>query len=758
MHSFTSPTLKKYLKPVIGFFALAVFVFTLTAFNLVRTTMQSQPDPFLQHKLDTIYKLTDSKKYEVAIDLLGQLIKDSEKSKNYNYLFHSYNLLSMSHSYLQDTVHALNYSRKALHYAQLSKNDTLISWAYNNLAADLSTDIKTQNQALEYYKKALDLQRKLNDGEFYDAALNLAELYYKMGDYNQMFEYLQEAQSSYNEKYDYYDDPLIYLNILWGDYYQALKSNRLALKHYNEAYERIELAQLDFIALDFYDRFAAFLVQIGKADRAYKVQQHYFEYYKNQEQLKAKETYQLAEAKLDAAEALRERNEAKMEQEVLDKDLQRKKIQSVLLGSIIVLMMLFLAYLFYSERLRLKLINHLKLKNKNLEVAKTIAEKSEQAKTRFFSTLSHEMRTPLYGVTGIISFLEKTEVFKKYEAEISSLRFSADHLLEIINDLLDISKLEDDSFKLMNKSFNIKLLVEELIMSFDQNSFKNSKCRLIYDVDSSVPNYIIGDSRRISQVLLNIIGNAIKFTPQGNVALRLRSQLLVSGKHKILFEIEDDGIGIPEEKQHLIFDEFSQLEEIDLDAKGTGLGLPIVRKLLRKMGSEISLSSIPGKGSIFKFEIIFEEATLQQVASRAKNAVDKKQSEKLLDFSSKSFLIVDDNKINRMVTKRVLENFKAQVFEASSGKEAIAMVKENDYDLILMDINMPGLNGFETTAIIREFELDLPIVALTASVENYITRKALESGMNSIITKPFNPDKFFKVISEQLSRKSAIMG
>ncbi|PHR86356.1 MAG: hypothetical protein COA80_19705 [Leeuwenhoekiella sp.] len=747
------PNLRKNFGPLIFLLLIVLCGQPSSAFAYFKN-VQQKPKISLQAQLDSIFKVTDDKDYEVAIQLIGQLIKDSEKEGNFTYLFHSYNLLSISHANLRDSIPAMNYSKKALYYAQLSKNDTLISWAYNNLAADLSTRKETRNQALEYYKKSLSIQRRLNDGEFYDAALNLAELYHKSGDYHLMHKYLEEAQKSYNPEYIYFDDPLIHLEILWGDYYVALKSEYRALKSYNHAYELIESQKVDYLALDFYERYAKFLLEQDYPEKAYEVQKRFQEYYTAQESLKAKETYQLAQAKFEAAEARRERNQAELQQEILDNDLKRKKTQSILLASIIVLMILFLAYLFYSERLRLGLIKNLKVKNKNLEQAKIRAERSERAKTRFFSTLSHEMRTPLYGVTGTITIFENNPELKKYEEEISSLRFSADHLLEIINDLLDISKLEDDSFKLVKKSFNIKLLVEDVINSFDRNRLRNAQCFLNCEIDRSVPNYVMGDARRIKQVLLNIIGNAIKFTPKGEVTLRLNSKHLESGRHQVHFEIEDNGIGIPKDKQEAIFDEFSQLEELQLrEAKGTGLGLPIVRKLLEKMGADITVESEPGRGSLFSFDLLLEEATLQQVASTPKKVVQP-ITELPVDFEGKRFLVVDDNKINRMVTNRILKNFKAEVDEASDGKEAIERVKSQDYDLILMDINMPGLNGYQTTQIIREFELNVPIVALTASVENYVIRKAEFCGMNDVITKPFNTEKFFKAISEQFARRA----
>ena len=711
----------------------------------------------LQKQVDSILEVTDNKEYDLAIEMASSLINEAEKRNEPGFLFHGYNLLSITYDQLQDSVPALDYAKKALHFAKISKNDTLIAWGYNNLAASLSEYPETRNQALDFYKESLKIQRRLNDGEFLDAALNIAELYRDEKNYTMMYPYLKEAEKSYDGAYFYYDDPKVYINILWGDYYRGLDFPDRAFMYYNTAYDLAEEKKMDYLALDFYNHFADFLTEYGKPKQALKVYKRYLYYYKNKEQVTSQETFQLAQAHMEAEELRRARNDAELKQQILDQDLQRKKTQSVLLGSIIGLMVLFLAYLFYSERLRLGLIKNLKINNKHLKKAKDLAVKSERSKTKFFSTLSHEMRTPLYGVTGIISILEKKDAFADYKEEIGSLKFSADHLLDIINDLLDISKLEDDNFKLIKKPFNIKLLVEELVSSFQQNSLKNSNCQIICDVDSSVPNYVVGDSRRISQILLNILGNAVKFTPKGIIAIRLRSKILSSGLYKIRFEIEDNGIGIPKENHESIFEEFSQLDGIQSENKGTGLGLPIVRKLLNKMGSDITLKSEPEQGSVFTFAIEFAEATPEQVIGKNTS----QSSEEELEFTNLKglrILIVDDNKINRMVTRRVLENQHATIFEAQNGEEALERTRKHHFDMILMDINMPGINGYETSKAIRVFDKSTPIIALTAAEASYVKQKVKESGMNDVITKPYNLKKFSDVIAKEIKGGNLIPG
>lgn len=715
----------------------------------------------LEQSLEKIYEYQDEKKYDLTIQKLSELIKDAKRENNYEYIFHGYNLLSITYEEINDTVPALDYAKSALQYAQLSKNDTLISWGYNNLATSLAGNPKTRKEALEYYKKSLEIQERLKYDDFLDAALNIAELYGKEGNYVMMYPYLKKAEASYDKSYIYFDDPLIYLDISWGDYYKGINNTDKSLKYYDEAFELIENGKNTPLAIDFYDDYSDYLYKHNFKDKAYLVQQKYLEHYKIREQTVNKETVKLAIARAETEELRAQRNEAEIQQKLLDHNLQRKKIQFILLGSIIGLLILFLAYLFYSEKLRLGLIKNLKSNNKNLLKAKEIAEKSERAKSKFFSTLSHEMRTPLYGVTGIIALLEKQEEFKDFKEEIGSLKFSADHLLDIINDLLDLSKLEDESFSLINKRFNIRLLAEDLISSLEQNTLKNSECELLIEIAPSVPNYVIGDSRRISQVLLNILGNAVKFTRKGKIVLRLNSTAIDDDKYRIHFEVQDDGIGIPKDRQEVIFDEFSQLEELQKQSdfpsitKGTGLGLPIVRKLLQKMDSDIYLKSEVGKGSVFSFSIDFRKTSQTKTEYKKTNAFDTLS---VANLSELRCLIVDDNKINRLVTKRVLENLGVITFEAQNGEEALERTKKHHFDFILMDINMPGMNGYETTQAIRIFDKLIPIIALTAAEASFIRKTAQNSGMNDIITKPYNIDDLASIISKHVQIRNLISG
>jgi len=727
---------------------------SVVPFNLSAQTKQQDycNSVDLKHLFEDVLNSMDARDYDLSIAKSLNIIEKAEEKKCYDYLFDAYNLLSRSYIDLRDTVPAQRYAKKALSYAELSKNDTLLADAYNNLAAFYVNDEKDHAKAMDLYKKSLVLARKIKDSSFLNAALNIAELYRNMGNYKAMPKYLQEAANSVNKINIQYDDPRIYLDILWGDYYYHNNKEQCALKHYEQAYERVEKDSIRLLAIDFYGRYADRLSAQQSYQKAFEVEKRLLYHEQVAYSIESEESLLNAKANAQMQAYKRQRNEAKLQQQLADQNLKRKSREGLLLGILLVLLIIFIGYLFLSTRFRKSLIISLKKNNIALQKAKNIAEKSSAAKAHFFSTLSHEMRTPLYGVTGIVSLLEKSPHFKSHKEELSSLQFSASHLLDIINDLLDISKLENDTFELQNRPFNLRNLVKEIVNSVDHYA-ADQKSTVHLEVSPSVPNYLIGDSRRLSQVLLNILSNSMKFTKNGDIWVYIESTKKEAGSYDMAFSIKDNGVGMDEKSQRLIFNEFSQVgnEIEDQERQGTGLGLPIVKKILEKMKSAIHLESERDVGTQFRFNITFEEATLLQVIEFSSSQKYKAKKDKEHTVRGISFLIVDDNKINRMVTSKILIERGAKTAEASSGKEAIEKVKEEHYDLILMDINMPVMNGFETTLELRRLNIQVPIIALTAADASYMEKRIKTNGMSGAIIKPYSMDEFMKVINEHLS-------
>ncbi|MAZ29385.1 MAG: hypothetical protein CL868_20220 [Cytophagaceae bacterium] len=712
----------------------------------------------LEQKIVEVNTAIDALHFDIAISKSEELIHMADVCNCNKYLFYGYNLLGENHIRLGDTLKAIQYAEKAVEVAKKIKNDTLLAIGYTSMATALPDNRSSKREALKLYKKTLDIYQKNNTGKFLKPALKMASIYKDLGLYAKMKSYIDLAQKSLENDPSTASEYRITLEILQGEYYDAVGNQGKAAEYYNMAYRHTENQDMPHFILSFYESYANFLNKNDNAEKAYEVQRKYDDNFKQIEQIAQKESVQLAIAKSDAEEFKRQRNAANIKANVASANLQQKKTEEILLWILIGLSAIFLIYFYISTRTRIKYMRDLKKKNKELTCAKAKLEETALTKSRFFSTLSHEMRTPLYSVTGIAGLLEKDNDFTmKYAEEINSLKFSSNHLLDIISDLLDVSKLDDENFKLINRPFNLKILMSEILSSFDKYAYRG-KTKLHLDIHNELPNYILGDSRRLSQIIINIVGNALKFTNDGDIWVHLDGEVIKPKQYRITFAIQDTGIGIPPEAQKRIFEEFSQVEEgKPKSTKGTGLGLAIVKKLLEKMDSAIQVESVVGEGSTFSFSIDFNEATLQDVI----NHEDPKQVAKSLasekSIRNASILIVDDNKINRLVTKKILTGLEVIVTEAANGEDAIIKAHNESYDLILMDINMPGLNGFETTKIIRKSNPIVPIIALTATSLGEITETIEESGMNGFVIKPYSMKEFVQTIVSHLDKTNTTL-
>ena len=292
-------------------------------------------------------------------------------------------------------------------------------------------------------------------------------------------------------------------------------------------------------------------------------------------------------------------------------------------------------------------------------------------------------------------------------------------------------------------SFNIKNLIENITTSFKEFIAENNiNCHLA--IDHTIPKNLKGDPTKLSQIIINLFNNAIKFSKNGDVWLTVKKMRENAETIQLYFEIKDNGIGIASDKQETIFDSFSQGSvEINRTYGGTGLGLSIVKKILELMDSTIHLKSEKGHGSTFSFELVFEKCD-------AAEAVIETAS-KIVYLNKKNVLLVEDNKINQMITQKMLEKKGISCVIIDNGEDAIVHAKTNHYDLILMDVHLPGINGTEATTEIRKFDTTTPIVALTAISLNENKEMLLSYGMNEVITKPFEPEHFYAVVTSYLT-------
>ena len=430
----------------------------------------------------------------------------------------------------------------------------------------------------------------------------------------------------------------------------------------------------------------------------------------------------------------------KKEQEKAGKFSKLINIMSIALITILSLLSL---SLYKNNIIRNKSNELLREKNNELEIAKERIEKASKARAEFLSTVSHELRTPLNAINGISHILLDDNPKKSQIQYLNSLKFSGNYLLTYINEILEINRIESNNIEVENINFNFKELLQNIQNSLKElASTNNDDFRL--DIGKEIPEFLIGDPTKLSQIFINLINNALKFTQNGTVSVI--SSIIHKNEESctIQFEVRDTGIGIPLEKQETIFDSFSQGSvEINRKYGGTGLGLTIVKRLVGIMGGKISVYSVVGEGATFSFNLDFKIGHDEVVVNH--NFIEDESI-----FVGKNILLVEDNKINQMITKKILQKkmFKCQLCE--TGEDAIQMVRDNAYDLVLMDVHLPGINGTIATEEIRKFNTQIPIIALTAISLNENREMLLSYGMNDVITKPFNPDMFYKIIEQNL--------
>jgi signal transduction histidine kinase len=420
------------------------------------------------------------------------------------------------------------------------------------------------------------------------------------------------------------------------------------------------------------------------------------------------------------------------------------KLISILAIALISILSLLSLALYKNNIIRTQSNQLLEEKNKELIIAKEKVEKASNARSEFLSTVSHELRTPLNAINGIAHLLLEEKPKKSQMNYLESLKFSGDYLTTFINDILEIQKIDSNKIEIENIDFNLKKLFQNIQNSLKELASINNNAFELH-IDSNIPDNLIGDPTKLSQIIMNLINNALKFTKNGKVQLITKLVTLEDTVATIYFEVKDDGIGIPEDKLDTVFNSFSQ-GSVDINRKygGTGLGLTIVKKLTEILGGTINVESTVGKGSSFSLELQFKEGN---------KSFKKEKKPKTYDDSiliNKKILVVEDNKINQMVSKKMLKNKGILCEIIDNGEDAIEIARNNKFDMILMDVHLPGINGTIATQQIRKFDKTTPIIALTAISLNENRDMLLSYGMTDVITKPFVPEDFYEGIAKYI--------
>ena len=390
---------------------------------------------------------------------------------------------------------------------------------------------------------------------------------------------------------------------------------------------------------------------------------------------------------------------------------------------------------------------------KDLKEARKLALRSGEIKDRFMANMSHEIRTPLNALQGFSRLLSQTELGKKQQRYSKIIYTASENLLTIVNDILDFSKIESDSLPIRKDFFNLKRELKELQIMFETLAAEKGLLLKI-NTDKKIITALYGDADRVKQILINLIGNSIKFTNTGTISLH--TTILEETETSLLlnFCIQDTGIGMPDENLEKIFERFEQIDNsFSRNQGGTGLGLAIVKKLTELMGGQINVSSKLNEGSAFNVQLPFEKQNGTSLL------IEKKHEEKITPilFKGKTILVAEDNRMNQLLIESILEKFETVAAIAENGYEVLSYLSTQKPDLILMDVQMPGMDGITATKIIREkYGNDIPIIAMTAHVLEQEKQNCLQAGMNKYLTKPINEVALVTTINELIGEKDKV--
>lgn len=717
------------------FFPLIVILTCFSTFG--------QDNPYL----DSIYRAStvnlNNYQYKESIEAALVLLDKAKQYDNQYYHYQAHNILGDSFSDINDTLNARKHYKDALKNALKLNNDTILITAYNSLGNVYSEDKSTTQIGIDYYNKVIKLAKEANLESYLLApTANIAWTYLDRRRFAEAGPYLKTSMELLGTNGTTLRNSQI--NTLMGRYYVGMGELKKARPYFEKAIKSTQQDTLILEASIVFKEYADLLYREKRFQEAYTALEKHNEFKAQIFEKEKLEQIRDANVKFNVSQYQEDLKLAQNEQLYKDEIIEKSREKMTVLVLSAIVMLIILMALFRIILSRRKLIKELSCKNKELLKAKEEAERLSILKTQFFSTISHELRTPLYGVIGLTSILMEDKSLVKHENDLKSLKFSADYLLALINDVLQMNKMESNLLKLEELPFNLKDLMQSIVKSFEFTRLQN-KNSIHLSIDPEITFNLMGDPVRLSQILMNLVGNAMKFTERGNIWIQ--SELLESNDEsiKINFVVKDDGMGIPESKQQIIFEEFSQLKSANYDYQGTGLGLPIVKKLLTLFKSEIILESAEGKGSTFSFKIRFLRAEVDKNLSSVGNSeLNPLLSETKGD--GKHILVVDDNRINQVVTQRILEQKLFTCDISDNGVDAVEKVRNNKYHLVLMDLNMPGITGLEATRRIREFNPDIPVIALTAVEIEEVRQEIFDAGMNDFIVKPYDNSTFYQVI------------
>ncbi|MBU2927750.1 response regulator [Winogradskyella psychrotolerans] len=731
---------------IVLFITLITSSFAQSQESLINTV--SSTCTFNSQKLDLLVR--NDSLYQATV-LINDAIQFSKQFNSKETEAKSYNAFGLVLTKMSNFAKAENYHKKALKIYDSLKIDKGLDLAYSGL---LNTYVMGKNYSKfdSLYPKAQDISSKLNSEIYF---INLE---YKIKKEYYSFENASMLTSSNIALTDLKNSDFNTLNYSKSYRTENLKENLFQSYKYYNAIARIKLSDYkpeDYEALFLIDEdklAASISTDFNSYRKLASLNYYKYLYYTNSKKnldsatkyLLKSDTYkyralnnmeqknirngELVNKIINAEQKLALANETRKKEELNSQIF----LLSTIITSITLIIILTVFYFYFKARKNIVKVNKA-LKDSNTKLIAIDKDRLE-----FFSILSHELRTPIYGISGLATLINQENDDSKKQSYLDSLISSSNYLSILIDNILQANRLKFEKRNLRLKPSKIEDIVSH-VMSTVAIAAKNKDLDLKVHIDDSDENeHILIDKVAFSQILINLAYNAIRYTKEGYIAINVFEKSRDDKNITLRFEVKDTGIGIKDEHRSVVFSAFENKTFLNKNSSGSGLGLYIVKTLLQSHNSDIDFVSTPNEGTCFFFEITFQLSIV--IENQLKIAVLPKREMHVL--------IVDDNKINLLITKKNIEKIEGYSCQTiSNGREAISIVKEKDFDLILMDINMPDMDGYEVTKHIRMFNSHIPILALTALNSNEISTKAEAAGIDQIITKPYIFDDFKAIIT-----------
>ncbi len=753
---------------------------------------------------DLLYKNEDSCR---AVCRDG--LEFSKKLGNHRFTWSFYNRIGRTYKNEGDIEKTIDYFHKALEVAEQARDTFTIAQTMNNIGIIYDDELGDAQKALEYYNKSIELKKQLKGREKDYFSIAMTQLYagiiyLNLEQWDNASQIFNEAKNltehilSSDKKY------IVYFNLgAFSSYYGSRKDNKKlvfeAIKYYLLAEDVVKISgnkinygkTLANIADAYYfvdeidladanmDRAGEIAREVNSFDLWQLIYKIYQNFYMNQKNYELAYYYkdslmQITDSinSIDRRKAIAEietrYQTEKLKNEVIKKEEENKRerfMRNIFIVStaIFLILILVIAYLFSKLRKKnaelTKNKEELEALNKNLQISKSETDKALEFKSMFLANMSHEIRTPLNIIIGFNSILKKKISDSKLTKYLESIEMSSYNLLRLLNDILDMSKIEAGKILLSPTSINLKLLITNITELFILKA-REKGLDLDIEIDAKMPPEIIIDETRLRQILVNLVGNAIKFTNKGYVKIIVDAPILnkyqseFATKINVRIQVEDSGIGISEEDITKIFESFRQVNvKEQKEMGGTGLGLAISKRLTEIMNGEISVESQKDAGSVFT--VIFHDVPISFSADSKSDSRVELHEELEYEFTGGTILVADDEEMNRSLIKVCFENTAVTILEASNGHETIDLARKHQPDIVMMDIKMPGLDGMEATRIIKHDEQLKNIKIIAFSASNIFDRLEKDeiALFYGLISKPVLLDDMYEIVSEILPNR-----